>query len=223
MCTVPQKPPLRFHSVEGCREVNLGPNRCWAGIDSNKSGWPLGFITTLTPRWISWTTFLVEVSGHKLESSQSRIFVWFSNFNFPFKKMLLMNRLFFLFLGFWIAWIKRLESFVKLMSKNSISGNCLLMFFMSRVVETGEQWAPHSSAAHLPVILSSNFIQSVWEHIYKIYDFVYILMYLFINHQCHLLLLYIKHKCSIHIGWRSYSIMRNLKLLAAHRWLVMSS
>ncbi len=35
--------------------------------------------------------FLVEVSGHKLESSQTRVFVWFSNLIFPFFKMLFMN------------------------------------------------------------------------------------------------------------------------------------
>jgi hypothetical protein len=35
--------------------------------------------------------FLVEVSGHKLESSQIRVFVCFSNLIFPFYKMLFMN------------------------------------------------------------------------------------------------------------------------------------
>ncbi len=34
--------------------------------------------------------FLVEVSGHKLESSQTRVFVWFSTLFFPFYKMLFM-------------------------------------------------------------------------------------------------------------------------------------
>jgi hypothetical protein len=37
--------------------------------------------------------FLVEVSGHKLESSQARVFVWFSGLIFPFYKMQFMNRL----------------------------------------------------------------------------------------------------------------------------------
>jgi hypothetical protein len=36
--------------------------------------------------------FLVEVSEHKLEYSQARVFVWFSTL-FPFYKMLLMKRL----------------------------------------------------------------------------------------------------------------------------------
>ncbi len=39
---------------------------------------------------------LVEVSGHKLESSQTRIFVWFCTLIFLFYKMLFMNKLSFL-------------------------------------------------------------------------------------------------------------------------------
>ncbi len=31
-------------------------------------------------RWNSWTAFFIEVSGHKLESSQTRVFVWFFTF-----------------------------------------------------------------------------------------------------------------------------------------------
>jgi len=41
----------------------------------------------------SWTAFLVDVSGHKLKSCQTRVFVWFSTLIFPFYKMLFMNRL----------------------------------------------------------------------------------------------------------------------------------
>ncbi len=42
----------------------------------------------------SWTAFfLVKVSGHKLESSQTQVFVWFSALTFPFHKMLFMKRL----------------------------------------------------------------------------------------------------------------------------------
>ncbi len=42
----------------------------------------------------SWTAFLVEVSGHKIEYSQTRVFVWFSTLIFPFyKKLFMMNRL----------------------------------------------------------------------------------------------------------------------------------
>ncbi len=37
--------------------------------------------------------FLVEISGHKLDSSQTQVFVWFSTHIFPFYKMLFMNRL----------------------------------------------------------------------------------------------------------------------------------
>ncbi len=36
---------------------------------------------------------LVEVSGHKLESSQTRVFVLFSTLGFLFYKKLFMNRL----------------------------------------------------------------------------------------------------------------------------------
>ncbi len=36
---------------------------------------------------------LVEVSGHKLESSQTRVSVWFSTPIFPFYDILFMNRL----------------------------------------------------------------------------------------------------------------------------------
>ncbi len=35
--------------------------------------------------------FSVEVSGHKLESSHTRVFVWFSTLIFPFYKMLFMK------------------------------------------------------------------------------------------------------------------------------------
>ncbi len=37
--------------------------------------------------------FSIEVSGHELESSQARVFVWFSILIIPFYKMLFMNRL----------------------------------------------------------------------------------------------------------------------------------
>jgi hypothetical protein len=37
--------------------------------------------------------FLVKVSGHRLESSQTRVFVRFSTLIFAFYKMLFMNRL----------------------------------------------------------------------------------------------------------------------------------
>ncbi len=42
----------------------------------------------------SGTAFLVEVSGHKHESSQTRVFVWFSTIMFPFYKTLFMTRVF---------------------------------------------------------------------------------------------------------------------------------
>ncbi len=78
---------------------------------------------------------------HKLEYSKTRVFVWFSTLIFQFHKMVFMNKLeFSYFADFFVmifitreepcfslksarkAWSKRLEFFVKLMSKNSISG-----------------------------------------------------------------------------------------------------
>ncbi len=41
----------------------------------------------------SWAPYLVEVSGHKLKSSHTWVFVWFSTLIFPFYKRLFMNRL----------------------------------------------------------------------------------------------------------------------------------
>jgi hypothetical protein len=38
-----------------------------------------------TLRWNSLTSFLVEVSGHKLESSQTRVFVWISTLTVFFR------------------------------------------------------------------------------------------------------------------------------------------
>ncbi len=92
----------------------------------------------------SWTAFLVKVSGHKLKSSQTQVFVWFSTLVFPFYKKgyswlnssFLVSRTFLDgFLKsekgrvFWkdrqqkglIAWSNRPESFVNLMFTNSIS------------------------------------------------------------------------------------------------------
>ncbi len=40
-----------------------------------------------------WTTVLVEVSGHNLESSQTQVFVWLSSLVFLFYTMLFMHRL----------------------------------------------------------------------------------------------------------------------------------
>ncbi len=88
-------------------------------------------------RWNSWTAFVVELSEPKLESSQTRDFVWFSTLISLFYKMHFMNRLeFSCFADFfkrflkpvknmfffksairrdcenlWIAWSKRLEFF----------------------------------------------------------------------------------------------------------------
>ncbi len=37
--------------------------------------------------------YAFEVSGHKLESSETQVFAWFSTIIFPFFKMLFTNRL----------------------------------------------------------------------------------------------------------------------------------
>ncbi len=91
----------------------------------------------LSLRWISLTAFLVEVSEHKLKSSHTWVFVWFSYLTFPFYKILFMNRYDFLFFADFLwgflkpeksmvffkrEWSKWLEPFAKLITKNSISG-----------------------------------------------------------------------------------------------------
>ncbi len=51
----------------------------------------------------SLTAILVEVSGNKLESSQTGVCVWFCTLIFPFYKMLLMNRIeFFCYADFFV-------------------------------------------------------------------------------------------------------------------------
>ncbi len=42
------------------------------------------FVSPLHLRWNSWTAFIVEVSGHKLDYSHTRVFVWYSTLIFPF-------------------------------------------------------------------------------------------------------------------------------------------
>jgi hypothetical protein len=94
-------------------------------------------------RWNSWTAFLLEASRHKLESSQAWVFVWFSPLISTrcyswIDSSFLYSWIFFACIfktraesGFfkippverlWVAWSKRLESFVKFMSESSISG-----------------------------------------------------------------------------------------------------
>jgi hypothetical protein len=58
-------------------------------------------ITKNPQRQNSGTAFLVEVSGHKLESSQARVFAWFSIPFFSFYKMLIKTQVF-LFRGFFL-------------------------------------------------------------------------------------------------------------------------
>jgi hypothetical protein len=49
--------------------------------------------TQVNPELELLKVFLVEVSGPKLKSSQTRVFAWFSTLIFPGYKILLMNRL----------------------------------------------------------------------------------------------------------------------------------
>ncbi len=101
-------------------------------------------------RWNSWTALSVVVSWHKLD------FVLFSTLIFLLYTMLFMDRLEFScfgdFLqgylkpektmvffkihqkkGLWIAWSKRLESLVKLMSKKSIYESALILSCWVRI------------------------------------------------------------------------------------------
>ncbi len=59
------------------------------------TGW-----TKVSLRWNSWTAFFVEASGHKLESSQTRVLGWFSTLIFPFYKWCSWKDSVFLFRGF---------------------------------------------------------------------------------------------------------------------------
>ncbi len=94
-------------------------------------------------RWNSWMAILFDVSGHKLESSQTWVFVWCCTPHFSVLQNAIHEQTqVFLFRGFfkrilkilkpeksrvffkirqkkdlWIAWSKRLESFVKLMPR----------------------------------------------------------------------------------------------------------
>ncbi len=62
-------------------------------VYSPKEGRVLCSLVTLLKISNSWTAFLVKVSVHKLESSQLRVFVWFSTLIFSFYRLLFMNRL----------------------------------------------------------------------------------------------------------------------------------
>jgi hypothetical protein len=58
-------------------------------------------------RWNSCTPFFFEVSGRKLESSQTRVLVWFSTLIFPFYKILFMVRMkFSCFTDFLLGFLK---------------------------------------------------------------------------------------------------------------------
>ncbi len=86
-------------------------------------------------RWNSWTAFLSRFLGINSSLLRTQGFVWFSTLIY---KMIFMNRLKFSWFanffvstiffkirqnkGLWIAWIKILEFYVKMMSKNSTSG-----------------------------------------------------------------------------------------------------
>ncbi len=66
----------------------------------------LEFSRRVVQRWNSWTVFLIEASGHKLESCQTKVFAWFSTLIFSFYKKLFINRLKFSYFanflkGFW--------------------------------------------------------------------------------------------------------------------------
>jgi hypothetical protein len=70
-----------------------GPGDFFPAIERISPPQVAHFLGLNVQKFNSRTAFLVEVSGHKLESSQTRVFVWFSSLILPVYKMLFMNRL----------------------------------------------------------------------------------------------------------------------------------
>ncbi len=65
----------------------------------------MGALAKMSGDGILEMAFLVEVSGHKLASSQTRVCVWFSVLSFSFYIMLFMNRLEFSCSADFFVWI----------------------------------------------------------------------------------------------------------------------
>ncbi len=74
-------------------------------------------------RWNSYTAFLVEVSGHKLESSQTGVFFWFSTLIFSFYKILFMKTR--------VSWFSTLIfPFHKMLFMNKFEFSCFADFLL---------------------------------------------------------------------------------------------
>ncbi len=73
-----------FFSCFHCSRLN---SVCWK-LKCHKIG-----VECCDLRWNSWAAFLVEVSGHKLQSSQTRVYVGVFYPHFSVLQMLLRNRL----------------------------------------------------------------------------------------------------------------------------------
>ncbi len=67
-------------------KCNNGDDRMEKQIFSDGSSQRMKSRRSRVQRWNSWMAFLVEVSRHKLESSQTRFIVWFSTLIFLFTK-----------------------------------------------------------------------------------------------------------------------------------------
>ncbi len=74
-------------------KCNNGDDRMEKQIFSDGSSQRMKSRRSRVQRWNSRTAILVEVSRHKLESSLTRVFVWFSTLIFPLYRMLFMKRL----------------------------------------------------------------------------------------------------------------------------------
>jgi hypothetical protein len=71
------------------------------------------------------TTVLVEVSGHRVESSQTLVFVWFSTLVFLFYKMLFLIRLeFSCFADFFVWSFKTREEYIWFSVKSASRKDC---------------------------------------------------------------------------------------------------
>jgi hypothetical protein len=115
---------MTFFTDKGNGGLGLSPFK-----RQQKRAWSsLVFLT-----WNSCTTVLVEVSGHKLESSQTRVFVWFSTLVFLLFKMSFRNRVEFMSQGIFLNGIKN-QSRVWFSLTSAIRRECEYYGAKTRVV-----------------------------------------------------------------------------------------
>ncbi len=92
---IDENPGTQFHHIKSQTPVLVS----YCRQSTPPSPFPLTvyvFPMLLVWRWNSWTTFLVEDSGHKLESSQTRIIVWSSTLPSFFRSIYEKTRVSFL-------------------------------------------------------------------------------------------------------------------------------